>query len=305
MRKFILDTDIGADCDDVAAIYYLLGKMEDGECEVSAITLCTARQCAPAAVKAFTSDNGYLKIPIGAYKGKPLCCDEWDNYAEVIANGRREECDDAVALMRKVLSENEKTDIICIGPMCNIANLLTSGADDYSSKSGAELIKERAGKLYLMGGAFEFAQNEKPFAEWNIEQDAESAKTVFENFPNEIVVCPSEAGAKVATVAGVTNSLLRESMEVFFLTIDKKGGAEYAENPERTRPSWDPLTCMVALCESDYNYSEKGTVKVAENGVTDFAAERNGKHKYLSADNDFAAIEKRLNEYLKNLCQKR
>lgn len=35
MRKFILDTDIGADCDDVAALYYLLGKMKSGECEVS------------------------------------------------------------------------------------------------------------------------------------------------------------------------------------------------------------------------------------------------------------------------------
>ena len=305
MRKFILDTDIGADCDDVAAIYYLLGKMNDGECEVSAVTLCTARKYASSATKAFLADNGFSQIQIGAYKGKPLVCDEWDNYALAIANGCCEECEDAITLKRKVLSENDKTDIICIGPMCNVANLLKSGADEYSCKTGVELVRERAGKLYLMGGAFEFAKGEKPFAEWNIEQDIESARAVFEMFPNEIIVCPFESGAKIATRLSSTGSLLKKSMEVFFRSVDEKGGNEYVENPERTRPSWDPLTCMVALGESDYVCSESGTVRITETGITKFNVEPNGKHRYLSADNDFATIEKRLNEYLKNLWRKR
>lgn len=36
MRRFILDTDIGADCDDAVAIAYLLGKQSEGRCTVAA-----------------------------------------------------------------------------------------------------------------------------------------------------------------------------------------------------------------------------------------------------------------------------
>lgn len=311
MRKFILDTDIGADCDDVAAIYYLLGKAADGECDVPAITLCTARAYAPAAASAFLSDCKRDDIALGTYKGEPLACDNFDNYAEAIAKSaykaeraacapKISACEDAVALMRKTLAQNDKTEIICIGPACNVAKLLQSGADEYSAKTGEELVKERAGKLYIMGGAFEFG-GEKPFAEWNIEQDVESAKFVFEKYPNEIVVCPSETGGKVATVIGVTRSLLNAAMTEFFKTVDKNAGINFTQNAARTRPSWDPLTCMVALYENSFNYSARGNVTVGADGITRFTASESGKHAYLTVNNDFAKTEKSLNEYLKNL----
>lgn len=88
MKKYIFDTDIGADCDDVVALRYLLGKQNDGECEVKAITLCTARKYAPAATFALIDECDCGDIPIGEHKGAPLPCDAVDNYAEVIAGGK-------------------------------------------------------------------------------------------------------------------------------------------------------------------------------------------------------------------------
>ncbi len=301
MKKFILDTDIGADCDDAAALLYLLGKMKAGECEIKAITLCTCRKFASAAAKAFVTEFGYGEIPIGEYKGKPLPCDGFDHYAEVVAGGVPIKAENAVKIMRKTLAENDKTDIICIGPACNIAGLLESGADEYSDKRGDELVKERVGKLYLMGGAFEFSEVEKPFAEWNIEQDIESAKTVFEKFPCEIVICPSEAGARVATKARSTKGLTRKAMEAFFKSIDERGGTRYEENPERTRPSWDPLNCMAAMNEKEFSFSEEGEVKVSDDGFTEFIKTETGKRRYMTLKNDYKKAEKELNEYLEKL----
>ncbi len=301
MKKFILDTDIGADCDDAAALLYLLGKMKAGECEIKAITLCTARKFASAAAKAFVTEFGYGEIPIGEFKGEPLSCDDCDNYAEIIAGGEPIKAENAVKIMRKTLAENNKTDIICIGPACNIAELLESGADEYSDKRGDELVKEKVGKLYLMGGAFEFSAGEKPFAEWNVEQDVESAKNVFEKFPCEIIICPSEAGARVATKAGSTKGLTRKAMEAFFKSIDERGGTRYEENPERTRPSWDPLTCMAAMNEKKFSFSEKGEVRVLGGGFTEFIKTETGKCRYMTLKNDFKKAEKELNEYLETL----
>lgn len=299
MRKYILDTDIGADCDDVAALYYLLGKMRDGECEISAITLCTARKHASAAVKAFLADCG-SDIPVGAYDGQPLECDKIDNYAEKIAKNAVHSCESAVPLMRKTLVLNDKTDIICIGPASNVAALLDSGADEYSDQNGNALVNEKGGTLYIMGGAFDFGGG-KPFVEWNIEQDVNAARKVFERYPNETLVCPSETGARVATKLSCTQSLLKQSMEVFFKTVDERGGGVYEYNPNRTRPSWDPLTCMVALYREEFFFSENGKVRVSNDGLTTFDVDTQGIQRYLTANNDFSAIEKQLNEYLTKL----
>lgn len=292
MKRFILDTDIGADCDDAVALFYLLQKMKDGECVIDAITVSTARAFAAATVKALLDDNGYPNIPIGAYLGKPLPCDSFDHYAKAIARGVSIKGHDATKLMRKVLAKNDKTDLICIGPLCNIALLLRSEPDEISNQNGIELIKDKVGKLYLMGGAFEFLPDETPLVEWNFEQDLESAKAVLDGFPNEIVICPSETGARVMTYKENIDGLTQEAMDDFFQSIDKP----YLQS----RPSWDPLTCMVSLNESRFHFSRNGSVAISEEGYTEFTPKARGRVKYLTLDNDFKKIEKELNDDLKN-----
>ena len=247
MRKYIIDTDLGADSDDAAALMYMLGKMRKGECEISAITLCTARSGAAATANAICSLFGY-KIPIGTYSGKPLLCDDADNYAAEIAARYKKpeiETENAVRLMRKIFTKNERTDVIAIGPLCNIAAFLKSSADDISPLCGQDLAEKKAGKFYVMGGSFfgnDEAMTDENFAEWNIEQDIESAKYVAENTPNEAVFCPFETGVKVGTYLKNTFGAVREITETFFKNCDERSGVKYVTDENRTRPSWDPLT---------------------------------------------------------------
>ncbi len=292
MKKLILDTDIGADCDDAVALDYLLKKTREEECEISAITASTTREFAVAGVRRILDDFGFPSIPVGEYQGEPLSCDNFDHYAKALARGVSIKGENATKLMRKVLVTNDKTDLICIGPLCNIASLLRSESDELSSQTGLELIKHKAGKLYLMGGAFEFLLGETPFAEWNFEQDLVSAKMVLEEFPNEIVICPSETGARVMTYKENTSGFTKEAMDHFFRSIGNP--------PLRSRPSWDPLTCMVALNESRFRFSSYGIVQVSGEGYTEFVPKDKGRIKYLTLDNDFKKIEKELNDDLEN-----
>ena len=90
-------------------------------------------------------------------------------------------------------------------------------------------------------------------------------------------------------------------MEAFFKSIDERGGTRYEENPERTRPSWDPLTCMAAMNEKKFDFSEKGEVRVSDGGFTEFIKTETGKCRYMTLKNDFKKAEKELNEYLETL----
>lgn len=296
MRKFIIDTDIGADADDVVALGYLLKKGNSGLCEVSAVTICSAREKAENCVYSVLNEYGKSDIPVGKYDGTPLGCDKNDNYAADMATAGVK-TRNAVKLMRKVLAENDKTDIICIGPMVNLEGLLKSVADEFSPLSGIELVKEKVGKTFVM--AFSFEERAEDFAEWNVEQSVSSAKYVVENYPSEIMFFPSEVGAKVDFYLKNAFGTVRQSLELFFEKIDLRSGKNYVYDPERTRPCWDPLTVYAAFNESDLVFSEAGNIIVDERGVSVFKPKKQGKHRYLSLKNDFKKVENELNSYMR------
>ena len=52
MKRIILDTDIGVDCDDAVALAMLIGFAKSGHCSIEAITTSTTRRGAVASVRA-------------------------------------------------------------------------------------------------------------------------------------------------------------------------------------------------------------------------------------------------------------
>lgn len=74
----------------------------------------------------------------------------------------------AISAMAKVLEDNEKTLIIAVGPLTNIASLLLARPD----------LKERIKEITIMGGAIGMG-NVTPTAEFNIFADPEAAAIVF------------------------------------------------------------------------------------------------------------------------------
>lgn len=292
-KQIIFDTDIGMDCDDAAALGILLNAHKRGECEILAITASTGRDGATATVNAICDYYGVNGIPVGRMK-RMLQCDGVNNYARAVMEkyGTEDVETDAVPLLRKTLAEAAgKVSVIAVGPLSNLEELLKSKADEFSPLCGADLVKQKVDKLYVMIGSFPQNFDGKRFREWNLLQDVPAARYVIENWGTKKVYLPFEIGAAVFTEMGQNENPVWYSMKNFAIAngVDISNGYR--------RESWDPVTCMIALNENNplFIYSPEGTVTVDGDCVTLFEEKTGGLDKYLSVNSDLKGIEKLLN----------
>lgn len=292
-KQIIFDTDIGMDCDDAAALGILLNAHKRGECEILAITASTGRDGATATVNAICDYYGVNGIPVGQMK-RMLQCDGVNNYARAVMEkyGTEDVETDAVPLLRKTLAGAAgKVSVIAVGPLSNLEELLKSKADEFSPLCGAELVKQKVDKLYVMIGSFPQNFGGKRFREWNLLQDVPAARYVIENWGTKKVYLPHEIGAAVFTEMGQNENPVWYSMKNFAIAngVDISNGYR--------RESWDPVTCMIALNENNplFVYSPAGRVTVDGDCVTLFEEKTGGFDKYVSVNSDLKGIEKLLN----------
>ncbi len=305
MKKIILDTDIGIDCDDAAAIGMLLQMEEEGKCFVEGITTCTTREGAVETVRAITRYYGKDK-EIGAMREPGIPCDKENAYAKALKEhyGCSGDALDAVEMLRRRLAQaKEKLTLIAIGPLTNIARLLKSGGDMYSELGGAELLRKKADCLYIMGGSFKenyspegIMEQKEVIREWNILQDIDSARYVLEECTCPMVLCPFEAGIYVKT-------RLREGINPVWYAM--KAFADYEkcgiENGYE-RESWDPVTCLAALqdCSPYFDLSDGGKITVSEDGETVFHREEKGIARFLIVKGNYDGLAERINSLIRD-----
>ena len=117
-------------------------------------------------------------VPVAKGSERPLKRDYWlgshrEQYLAVPGITRQMAPlakEDAVEFMARVLqSSAEKTDLLPVGPLTNIAKLM---------QSYPELVREKVGRIIVMGGGVAFG-NVTKMAELNIYADAEAADIVF------------------------------------------------------------------------------------------------------------------------------
>ena len=150
VKKIILDTDMGVDCDDAVALAILLNKHIAGEIQIGCITASSTREGATATVQAITNYYG-VRLPIGAMASPSLECDKINNYGKAIKElyGTQDSTQDAVSLLRKTLAQQEgKCTIAAIGPLSNMERLLKSGADEISPLDGEGLVREKVSEIF-------------------------------------------------------------------------------------------------------------------------------------------------------------
>lgn len=292
-KQLIFDTDIGMDCDDAAALGILLNAHKRGECEILAITASTGREGATATVNAICDYYGVSGIPV-ARMSRMLRCDGVNNYARAVMEkyGTKDVTAEAVPLLRKTLAEAEdKVSIIAVGPLSNLEELLKSGADEYSPLCGADLVREKTDKLYVMVGSFPQNFGGTRFREWNLLQDVPAARYVIENWPTEKIYLPHEIGAAIFTKMRKNDNPVWYSMKKYALST----GADVSKGYRRE--SWDPVTCMIALDENCplFTYSPAGRVTLDEDCITLFEEQKSGPDRYLSIKSDLQGIETLLN----------
>ena len=297
IKKVILDTDMGVDCDDCVALGLLLNKHVNKECEVLCVTASSARDGATATIKAIC-DYYDVEVEVGAMAQPKLPCDEINTYATAVKTkyNTPDSSVDAVKLIRKTLTaSSEKVTFIAIGPLVNVRRFLESQGDEISTKTGMELAKEKIGALYIMGGSFienyDFLgmKSEELFPEWNILQDVESAQIVADTFPNEIYFVPWEAGFEVFSDINDGDNPVWYGMHAY---ARSQG---YKEEGFK-RDSWDPVTCLLATqdCSNYFEFSKPGKVTISDKGITTYT-ECDGKARITLLKKSFKDIASVIN----------
>ncbi len=250
MRKVILDTDIGPDCDDCGALAILDRYHIDGKINLLGVTHCTSDIFGAYTVRAINRWFG-VDVPIGqTSRAGFLDGAEMQRYTLPIGKAERDqygECqiEPAVPLLRRILAENEDVTLVFIGPLNNLSDLLESPADEISLLNGVELVKKSADEIIIMGGNFK----NPTIPEFNIQCDTRAAHVTAEKSPVKLTFCGFEAGENV-----LTGDSLAECPDDYPV---KQAYAYYTKG--ELRPSWDLVTAYYALTPDspDWQLSEE------------------------------------------------
>ncbi len=196
-RKVIIDTDPGVD-DAIA----LLLAMREESIDIKAITTVAGN------IPADTTSRNALDlvslagrdIPVFRGEEKPLYKEletashihgkDGMGPVKLINSSRKLEDIDSVSAIYKIAKEENGVDIICVGPLTNLAKSLLKHED----------LKEYINSVYVMGAGNKKG-NVTKHAEFNVYADPDAAKIVFESgLPIYL------AGLEVTTKTVVKNS---------------------------------------------------------------------------------------------------
>lgn len=280
MKKILLDTDIGPDCDDVGALALLNHFADRGLCEILGIGHCTSNRFGAPAIDVICRAYGRRDLPIGTFGGDGFLCDEKcqkynrdlaERYAHRFQTAAPE---DAVAIYRRLLAEvdDHSVDFVSIGPLNDLSALLDSPPDGCSPLCGRELVRRKVNRLVAMAGIFPAPdprvreRAEKlcgcrlpDFAEYNVWCDIAAAQNVAENWQTEKIYLGFEAGlietgARLAELA--PDHPVRRAYELY-----TEHGLRY---------SWDLLTVDFAVTENQTHFalSPSGRVSFTDGGQT-------------------------------------
>jgi inosine-uridine nucleoside N-ribohydrolase len=275
----IFDTDMGNDVDDALALAMLHAFASRGEVDLLAVTVSKDNPWAAEYVHLLDEYYGRGAIPVGiVHDGKTP---EDGLYVRQVCelHGRHPNeaaVTDAVQLLRKTLAgENDgAVTLLQVGFSTNLARLIDSGPDRYSSLSGMELVKKKVRSLTVMAGNFEKA---KP--EYNVMIDIPAATKLFAEWPTDLYVSDFEVGLAILYPAS--------SIEHDFPAGNPVAEAyrSYAKMPY-DRPSWDLTTVLYEL-RPDRGYfdvSLPGHVVVSPDGSTRFQPGAQGKQHLLQVN---------------------
>ncbi len=288
-KNIILDTDIGPDCDDVAALAVLNLLADRGLCRILGVSHCTSNPYGAGMIDVINRYYGRPDIAISTYGGKGFLTDEtcmrYNRYIATHYPNRYQACqpEEAVGMYRRILAaqEDKSVEVIGIGPMNNLSDLLDSKPDGYSMLSGISLVERKVSKLTMMAGAFRCSSNEaveraermrkkriEDMAEYNVECDIPAARNVAARWPTPKAYLGFEAG--LILTGGRLYRCVPGTHPVR-VAYELHGSSE-------GRFSWDPLTVEYAVVEGCPHFREsvRGTVRFDEKGRTRWKVDENG-----------------------------
>lgn len=278
----ILDTDLGADCDDAIAIALMCRAIESGLIKSDVLTISSSREYAPSAARAILKEYLNQEFVIGKMT-KQLKCDEFDYYNKdlhIVSNESNEYVSALKAMRNKLLEANHKITLVTIGPLTNLAELM---------EKEPKLFERKVKDVYMMGCMFNSSN-----PEWNIAQDIKASKYVFKHLDKPLYICPSELGNQILT----GESLRDKNDSCVRLAVKKFKDNSECPDKSLSRESWDSLTVLAYLDRSYFKLSAKGKCTINVDGVSVFKENKNGNMRIVSFKNDASKIKAK--EYINN-----
>ena len=278
--RFIWDTDIDSDIDDIAATALLLELIdEDSRYSLIAGTVASTSSGAPATLKACLEYGGWPNVPVGSYQGNSISSGSVYNNAvrDAFKPGEnRGDFPEAVTVLRQALADSPDDSVrIVVGGTCtNIGALLQSPADGISSLTGKQLVAAKVQSISIMGGRF----NGSTSTENNIVYDPDAANEVAANSPVPVIWAGWEAGGTVRTRYPAAGDIEQDPYAMAWNL-----GIPSMANAEGRRQSWDLVPCMYATVGLNgyYTLSEPQDVSFSADGRTTVTPSGTGNNRYL------------------------
>ena len=286
--KIIFDTDMAEDVDDVGALALLHALADAGEAEILGCMVSVPHEYVGPCIDVINTFYGRPDIPIGHVRGfqRGYPTDNGQkipsNYAQKMAETfphslkKSSDAEDAVALYRKILASqpDQSVQIVSVGFLTNLKNLLNSTADAASPLNGEELVAKKVSQWVCMGAIFPNRGRE-----YNVMMDTGASVRAINDWPTPIIFSGFEIGARIFTA-----NALKSKPE----TNPIRMGYEWywGKKENINRESWDLTTvlCAVRGAEPYWTISEPGKCLMHAThgyGENEWIPYAKGNHRYL------------------------
>ncbi len=301
--KVIFDTDMGPDYDDVGAIAMLHSYADSGRIDLLATIASSTYPRVGPVLSVLNTYFGRPDVPIGVPKGWAVTDADKQHWSDTLVARyphtlrTNDDAPDAVALYRRLLAAqpDHTVTVLTIGFLTNLANLLASGPDVYSTLTGRELIARKVKQLVSMAGKFPSG------FEYNVLKDSTASKIVYANWPTPMLLSGFEIGEAIKTgLPLVQNTAIRNSpvQDVFRISLPLD------INDREGRMSWDQTAVLVAIDgTSPYYTTQSGRMVIGPKGSNTWSKAGKG-HAYLIVKRPAAEVQARINQLMQHQPQK-
>lgn len=271
---------MGPDYDDVGALTLLHAFADSGKAEI--LATMASNNYALVAPSLEVINTYYLRptIPVGVQKTHGVnigCRQHWTD--SIVARfphtlDSNSQAQDALQLYRKILASQPDSSvvIVTVGFLTNLNDLLRSSPDSFSPLNGEALILKKVKRLVAMAGKFPEGW------EFNVKQDFESSKYVFDHWPTRIILSGFEIGEKILTGKKLISSTVKSPAKMAFSIA-----MSISEEDKNGRMSWDETAVLVAVEGPSFAFGEvSGKMIVEPSGYNRWNKDDLGKHTYLT-----------------------
>jgi pyrimidine-specific ribonucleoside hydrolase len=296
----IFDTDMGPDYDDVGAIALLHAFADSGKATILATMASNKYEGVAAVLNVFNTYFRRPGTPIGVPKGIGVDQRDGQHWTDSIlaryphSMVRNEQAEDAVTLYRQLLAgqPDHSVVIITVGFLTNLAGLLQTGPDRYSTLSGVELVRKKVRQLVSMAGKFPEGW------EFNVLKDAAASQAVFDGWPTPVLLSGFEIGVKIKCgLPLVANSSIHHDpvKDVFRISIP------LAAEDSAGRCSWDETAVLVGICGyAPYYTVKRGRMTVKADGSDRWVDDEAGGQAHLVEARPVAEVQSLINRLMEH-----